>query len=105
MARRRESAIVGVNIGANKTSDDRIADYEKGAARFAPLADYLTVNISSPNTPGLRDLQALPQVTEIVSRVRKVAPDTPLWSKSRRIWIWMTRWPLLKWHWRKMSTV
>ena len=81
MARRRESAIVGVNIGANKTSDDRIADYEKGAARFAPLADYLTVNISSPNTPGLRDLQALPQVTEIVSRVRKVAPDTPLLVK------------------------
>ena len=48
----------GVNIGANKNSDDRIADYEKGAARFAPLADYLTVNISSPNTPGLRDLRA-----------------------------------------------
>ena len=77
----RESAIVGVNIGANKNSDDRIADYEKGAARFAPLADYLTVNISSPNTPGLRDLQALPQVTEIVTRVRKVAPDTPLLVK------------------------
>ena len=81
MARRGESAIVGVNIGANKTSDDRVADYEKGAARFAPLADYLTVNISSPNTPGLRDLQALPQVTEIVTRVRKVAPNTPLLVK------------------------
>lgn len=81
MARRGESAIVGVNIGANKNSDDRIADYEKGAARFAPLADYLTVNISSPNTPGLRDLQALPQVTEIVTRVRKVAPDSPLLVK------------------------
>ena len=81
MTRRGESAIVGLNIGANKNSNDRIADYEKGAARFAPLADYLTVNISSPNTPGLRDLQALPQVTEIVARVRKVAPDTPLLVK------------------------
>ncbi len=81
MARRGESALIGVNIGANKTAEDRIADYEKGAARFAPLADYLTVNISSPNTPGLRDLQALPQVTEIVARVRNVAPDTPLLVK------------------------
>ena len=81
MARRGESAIIGVNIGANKTAEDRIADYEKGAARFAPLADYLTVNISSPNTPGLRDLQALPQVTEIVARVRNVASYTPLLVK------------------------
>lgn len=48
---------LGINIGANKDSADRIADYAKGTATMAPLADYLTVNISSPNTPGLRALQ------------------------------------------------
>src|SRR5207244_12515790 len=53
----RIPAALGVNIGANKDSADFIADYAKGVARFARLADYLTVNISSPNTPGLRDLQ------------------------------------------------
>lgn len=66
---------VGVNIGANKDAQDRIADYEKGAARFAALADYLTVNISSPNTPGLRDLQSGEATGEIMRRVRKAAPD------------------------------
>ncbi|HUV33110.1 MAG TPA: quinone-dependent dihydroorotate dehydrogenase [Devosiaceae bacterium] len=54
----RLGATVGVNIGANKQSSDFVADYVAGVKRFAPLADYLTVNISSPNTPGLRDLQA-----------------------------------------------
>ncbi|WP_338424669.1 quinone-dependent dihydroorotate dehydrogenase [Sphingopyxis kveilinensis] len=48
---------LGINIGANKDSADRIADYAKGTTAMAPLADYLTVNISSPNTPGLRALQ------------------------------------------------
>lgn len=52
------SGPVGINIGANKDSADFIADYEKGIAAFGDLADYFTVNISSPNTPGLRDLQA-----------------------------------------------
>lgn len=50
--------VVGVNIGANKDSADFVADYVAGVIAFSPLADYLTVNISSPNTPGLRDLQA-----------------------------------------------
>jgi dihydroorotate dehydrogenase len=54
----RVPAILGVNIGANKDSDDFVADYVKGVARFADIADYLTANISSPNTPGLRNLQA-----------------------------------------------
>lgn len=57
LARRRGRGIVGVNIGANKDSADRIADYRRGFARLAPLADYVTVNVSSPNTPGLRALQ------------------------------------------------
>lgn len=54
----RVPAALGVNIGANKDSDDFVVDYVLGVRRFADLADYLTVNISSPNTPGLRNLQA-----------------------------------------------
>jgi len=57
-ARKGRAGIVGVNIGANKDSADRIGDYERGVARFAPYATYLTVNISSPNTPGLRNMHA-----------------------------------------------
>ncbi|MCB1488256.1 MAG: quinone-dependent dihydroorotate dehydrogenase [Bauldia sp.] len=58
LADRRRVGVVGVNVGANKTSPDRTADYAVGVARFADVADYFTVNISSPNTPGLRNLQA-----------------------------------------------
>jgi dihydroorotate dehydrogenase len=54
---RRGKGIVGINIGANKDSADRVADYVQGFLRLAPLADYVTVNVSSPNTPGLRGLQ------------------------------------------------
>lgn len=57
-ARRAHGGIVGVNIGANKETQDRIADYVAGIQSFADLASYFTVNVSSPNTPGLRDLQA-----------------------------------------------
>jgi dihydroorotate dehydrogenase len=56
--RRREAGIVGVNVGKNRDSEDAFADYAEGVRRAAPLADYLVVNVSSPNTPGLRDLQA-----------------------------------------------
>lgn len=54
---RRTGAVLGVNIGANKDSDDFVADYIEGVRRFAGVADYLAINISSPNTPRLRDLQ------------------------------------------------
>ena len=57
-ARRGHRGIVGVNIGKNRDSADAASDYAEGARRAAPLADYLVVNVSSPNTPGLRDLQA-----------------------------------------------
>jgi dihydroorotate dehydrogenase len=79
--------IVGVNIGANKDAADRIADYAEGVARMAPVASYLTINISSPNTPGLRALQdegALDALLAAVVAARpaggppiflKVAPD------------------------------
>ncbi|TPM15132.1 quinone-dependent dihydroorotate dehydrogenase [Mesorhizobium sp. B2-3-5] len=68
-ARKGRPGIVGVNIGANKDSADRIGDYESGVSRFAAYASYLTVNISSPNTPGLRNMQAREQLGELLSRV------------------------------------
>ena len=87
LKRRPRHGIVGVNIGANKDSKDRIADYVAGVRAMAPVADYLTVNISSPNTPGLRNLQAGGELVELLAAVRdnrleggpplflKVAPD------------------------------
>jgi len=68
-ARRARGGIVGVNIGANKDSADRIADYELGVKRFAELASYLVVNVSSPNTPGLRALQARQELATLLDRV------------------------------------
>ena len=68
-ARRGRAGVIGVNIGANKDSDDRIADYVAGIRALADVATYFTVNISSPNTPGLRDLQARAQLADLLSRV------------------------------------
>jgi dihydroorotate dehydrogenase len=65
----RVPAALGVNIGANKDSEDFVADYVLGVERFADLADYLTVNISSPNTPGLRNLQADEALTRLLEAV------------------------------------
>lgn len=85
--RNRNRGIVGINIGANKDSEDRIADYEIGVRAMAPLADYLTINISSPNTPGLRALQDEGALDDLLARsiaargdqtvpiFLKVAPD------------------------------
>jgi dihydroorotate dehydrogenase len=64
---RRRKGIVGINIGANKDSPDRIADYAQAFLRLAPLADYVTVNISSPNTPGLRGLQNKDELARLLS--------------------------------------
>lgn len=75
--RRKRPGIVGVNVGANKDSSDRVGDYVAGVEAFAPLADYLAVNISSPNTPGLRDLQSAAALRELLARVivaRDAAP-------------------------------
>ncbi len=65
----RKRGIIGVNIGANKTSEDFIGDYETGLERFWPVADYFTANISSPNTPGLRDLQTGEALKKLLSRL------------------------------------
>lgn len=90
--RDRTQGIVGVNLGKNKLSEDAAQDYEIGARTFGPLADFMVINVSSPNTPGLRALQgpdalrdlltrtqaALASVTEDKTRpalVLKIAPD------------------------------
>jgi len=66
--------IVGVNVGANKDSADRIADYANGVRAMATVADYLTINISSPNTPGLRQLQDEGALRELLSAVQEFRP-------------------------------
>ena len=67
--RDRRDGVVGANIGANKESADRIGDYVTGLRRLWPLADYFTANISSPNTPGLRDLQSGQALDELLARL------------------------------------
>jgi dihydroorotate dehydrogenase len=86
---RRGRGVVGANIGANKDTEDRIGDYVTGLRRLWGLADYFTVNVSSPNTPGLRALQTGAALAELLGRIAearsalaghapvflKVAPD------------------------------
>ena len=69
LAARRRPGLLGINLGANRDSPDRIADYELGITRFAPFASYFAVNISSPNTPGLRELQSRENLAELLSRI------------------------------------
>jgi dihydroorotate dehydrogenase len=87
-SRANHGGIVGVNVGANKDSDDRVADYVKLIETFAPVASYFTVNVSSPNTPGLRNLQQAAQLDDLLAkvidareRVRANAGDTPVLLK------------------------
>jgi dihydroorotate dehydrogenase len=83
---RRGKGLVGINIGANKDSSDRVADYVRAFAALAPLADYVTVNVSSPNTPGLRGLQNRDELAALLAALTdarktaiplllKIAPD------------------------------
>lgn len=82
LRKRERRGIVGVNIGANKDSADRIEDYAEGVRTMSPVADYLTVNISSPNTPGLRNLQAGGELVELLAAVREARiPRVPVFLK------------------------
>jgi len=81
--------VVGVNVGKTRAAQDAAADYRASVGRLAPHADYLVLNVSSPNTPGLRDMQAVDQLAELIAAVRaeldgagqrppllvKIAPD------------------------------
>lgn len=84
-ARRGRTGLVGVNVGANKDSTDRAADYVAGIQAFAGLASYFTANVSSPNTPGLRDLQEEHALDDLLARViearERAAPGVPLLLK------------------------
>ena len=77
--RANAGGVVGINVGANKDSPDRIADYVELIERFAAVASYVTVNISSPNTPGLRNLQQAAVLDDLLARVidarERVAPN------------------------------
>lgn len=73
--------VLGINVGANKDSADRVADYALGVAKAAPHADYITINVSSPNTPGLRDLQSRPALDELLAAAHAARSGTPLFLK------------------------
>jgi len=75
--------VLGVNIGKSKVvpEDEAVRDYEKSARLLAPHADYLVVNVSSPNTPGLRNLQSVEKLEPILVAVRRVAGSVPLLVK------------------------
>ena len=81
---RNGQGIVGINIGANKDSEDRIADYVKGIHAFYGVAGYFTANISSPNTPGLRDLQARESLARLLDAVL-AARDAEAVKAGRRV--------------------
>jgi dihydroorotate dehydrogenase len=72
LQQRPKRGILGVNIGKNRDSTDEVDDYVTGVSTFGPIADYLTINISSPNTPGLRDLQRRDRLRELLSSVVSV---------------------------------
>jgi dihydroorotate dehydrogenase len=74
--RDRSDGIVGVNIGRNRDSADAVADYAEGVRRAALVADYLVVNVSSPNTPGLRDLQARAALEALLVQLLEVRRQT-----------------------------
>jgi dihydroorotate dehydrogenase len=69
--RKDNPRIVGVNIGANKDSADRVSDYVAGINTFSDVASYFTINISSPNTPGLRNLQSLEELRPLLKRLNE----------------------------------
>lgn len=80
---KKNRPIIGVNIGKSRVVDvqDAVADYVQSAQLLAPLADYLVVNVSSPNTPGLRGLQEIEQLEPLLSAVQREAGTTPLLVK------------------------
>lgn len=83
LRRARRRPVIGVNIGKSRVVavDDATTDYVRSARLLAPLADYLVVNVSSPNTPGLRGLQAVETLRPLLTEVRDAAGDTPLLVK------------------------
>lgn len=75
LARRPKRTPIGANLGANKDTEDKAADYVAGLKRLTGLADYFTVNISSPNTPGLRALQGREALDDLLGRINEARPS------------------------------
>jgi len=73
--RDRAACVVGVNVGKTRLAEDADADYQASVRRLAPHADYLVLNVSSPNTPGLRDMQAVDRLAELIAAVRAALGD------------------------------
>jgi dihydroorotate dehydrogenase len=84
LQRRRSRGVVGVNVGANKDAADRAADYVAGVRAFYDVASYFTINVSSPNTPGLRDLQAPAALDALIGRVLQERAEIMVGGKPRR---------------------
>ncbi|MDP2763480.1 MAG: quinone-dependent dihydroorotate dehydrogenase [Brevundimonas sp.] len=78
LAHRPRNAVVGANLGANKDTEDKAADYVAGLVRLKGLADYVTVNVSSPNTPGLRALQGRAALDDLLGRLAAARGDDPV---------------------------
>ena len=74
LSRRPTRTPIGANLGANKETEDKAADYVIGLKKLAGLADYFTVNISSPNTPGLRALQGREALDDLLGRIHEARP-------------------------------
>ena len=83
LERRPRSVVIGANLGANKDTEDKAADYVAGLVRLKGLADYVTVNVSSPNTPGLRALQGRAALDDLLGRLAEArgADATPVFLK------------------------
>tara|TARA_B100000900_G_scaffold367731_1_gene344424 strand:- start:692 stop:1747 length:1056 start_codon:yes stop_codon:yes gene_type:complete len=73
----RENNILGINIGKNKNSDDFISDYRFLYQKLEPFSDYITINISSPNTPGLRDIQEKGNIEKLLRDLSKIKKRKP----------------------------
>jgi dihydroorotate dehydrogenase len=81
LRRVHSTGIIGVNVGANKDSPDRIADYAVGVRRMSAVASYITINISSPNTPGLRGLQDDGALNDLLAAIEEVRTEKPIFLK------------------------
>jgi len=77
LAARKVAGVVGANLGKNKDTEDAAADYVLGVAALGPLADYLVINVSSPNTPGLRALQGRAPLEALIGRVKEAVAKLP----------------------------
>ncbi len=76
VARPQSGIVLGVNLGKNKETEDAAADYEIGARRLGALADYVVINVSSPNTPGLRALQGKAPLTALIARTHRALAES-----------------------------